>query len=290
MSAALRTLLGAVLLAAGGGANAQGGGVCGFDLATLTYAGTPRAQAACLLRPVAKWGKVASRPARLPAALAALVGEPMVGMAALERHLAARGIDEADVGGALAGTLSRANDGDAEAPAARYFVIHDTSWPALGNAARFPGNGSAALNKLDKYAGSDAVAHVFVNRKGETLTGHDFGVPWRATKFENDLLGPPGKGLYLHIELVQPRRRERSRKGPNDALAPSPGFTAAQYDKLALLYAAASARAGTWLVPAFHAVVDEGIPGAHDDPQNFELKKFDKALGVLNKALRKPPP
>ncbi|MES3024790.1 MAG: hypothetical protein V4857_24740 [Pseudomonadota bacterium] len=283
----MRMLLGAALLAIGGGARAQLPGGCGFDVATLTYAGTPREQAACLLRPVARWGEVASRPARLPAALAAIVGEPMDEGHALGQYLAARRVDEADIGGALAGKLSQANDGDAAATTARYFVIHDTSWPDLGNARRFPANKSAALNQLGNYAGPDAVAHVFVNRRGETLLGHDFGVPWRATKFENDLLGLAGKGLYLHVELVQPRRRDRSRKGKNDALAPSPGFTAAQYDKLALLYAAASARGGMWLVPAFHATVDEGIPEAHDDPQNFELRKFAEAVGSLRKTLRK---
>jgi hypothetical protein len=35
------------------------------------------------------------------------------------------------------------------------------------------------------------------------------------------------------------------------------------------------------MVPAFHAVIDEGIPDAHDDPQNFELAKFDAALRQL---------
>ena len=48
----------------------------------------------------------------------------------------------------------------------------------------------------------------------------------------------------------------------NDAQAPTPGFTAAQYDGLALLYVIASVRAGAWLVPAFHAPIDADIRGA----------------------------
>jgi hypothetical protein len=91
----------------------------------------------------------------------------------------------------------------------------------------------------------------------------------------------PAKGLFLHVELVQPRRRD-PRGGPgNDALAPTPGFTPAQYGTLALLYVVASVRAGRWLVPAFHATLDEGIPDAHDDPQRFDLARFDAAVGDL---------
>lgn len=73
------------------------------------------------------------------------------------------------------------------------------------------------------------------------------------------------------MELIQPRRRDPSGGANNDAFAPEPGFTAKQLDRLALLYVAASVRRGRWLLPAFHAAVDAGIPDAHDDPQNFDL-------------------
>ena len=36
--------------------------------------------------------------------------------------------------------------------------------------------------------------------------------------------------------------------------------------------------AGLWLIPAFHAAIDEGLPDAHDDPQNFDLPAFDAAV------------
>ena len=65
----------------------------------------------------------------------------------------------------------------------------------------------------------------------------------------------------------------------NDFQAPVPGFTPAQYDALALVYVVASVRAGRWLIPAFHAVIDEGIRNKHDDPQNFELQAFADSLG-----------
>jgi len=67
----------------------------------------------------------------------------------------------------------------------------------------------------------------------------------------------------------------------NDNVAPVPGFSDQQLDRLALLYVAASVRRGQWLIPAFHAVLDIGIPDAHDDPQNFDLGRWDSRLGAL---------
>jgi hypothetical protein len=58
-----------------------------------------------------------------------------------------------------------------------------------------------------------------------------------------------------------------------------------QYRRLALAYIAASVRAGHWMVPAFHAVIDEGIYDKHDDPQNFEFAKFNEAIDKLLKEM-----
>jgi hypothetical protein len=43
----------------------------------------------------------------------------------------------------------------------------------------------------------------------------------------------------------------------------------------------ASTRKEDWLIPSFHAVIDEGIKDAHSDPQNFELNKWVKAIQRL---------
>ena len=106
------------------------------------------------------------------------------------------------------------------------------------------------------------------------------------TKFARDNLQESAKGLQLHVELVQPRRSDPDGKIGNDAIAPEPGFTESQLDRLALLYLAASVRRGEWLVPAFHADLDAGIPDAHDDPQNFDLKLWGKRLAVLLKDVK----
>ena len=73
-------------------------------------------------------------------------------------------------------------------------------------------------------------------------------------------------------------------KTANDAIAPDPGFSDAQYERLALLYVAASVRRGEWLIPAFHAAIDSGFAGGHDDPQKFDLGKWAAAIAdLLNK-------
>lgn len=262
-------------------------GVCRFDRSALTFAGTPVEQARCLLRPVGEWGKIGSASPDLPPWLAARVGKAVdVTSNVLRERLRSLKVSEAAVGGSLEAPVSRARGGVADAPLARYFVIHDTSAPWIGD-GEFPADidRSPAVNDLGRYAGLDAVAHLFVNRKGGTLAGHDLSTPWRATKLESRVVGVPAKGLFLHVELVQPRRRD-PRGGPkNDAIAPTPGFTPAQYEKLALLYVVASVRAGLWLVPAFHATLDEGIVDAHDDPQHFDLVRFDTAVSDLVGAL-----
>jgi hypothetical protein len=261
-------------------------GPCGFDRAELQFAGDALAQARCLLRPVEAGGVLAQQPATLPASLVAVVGAPVGDLKPrLRRYLADRGVADAAVGGSLDAPLSRARDDDPAAPAARYFVLHDTSTPWLGDAPAFPPDDDPALNELARFAGPEAVAHVFVNRRGDTLLGHDFGVPWRATQFEVRRVGLPARGLFLHVELAQPRRRDPAGSARNDRIAPLPGFTDAQYAQMALLYAAASARRGDWLIPAFHAALDEGIAGAHDDPQHFDIDRFAGALQRLRDTL-----
>jgi hypothetical protein len=261
-------------------------GPCGFDATTLSFSGDALAQARCLLRPVATGGLLSRQPAALPPSLEALIGRTAGDLKPqLQRYLAQRHIGDAAVGGSLDAPLSHARDGDSEAPLARYFVLHDTSVPWLGDVATFPADDDPALNDLKRFAGPDAVAHVFINRLGETLQGHDFRVPWRATQLENRLVGVASRGLFLHVELAQPRRRDPAGSARNDLIAPTPGFTDAQYAQMALLYAAASARRGDWLVPAFHAAIDEGMADAHDDPQHFEIARFADALARLRETL-----
>lgn len=262
---------------------------CRFDASVLSFAGTASGQARCLLREVLPGGRVALEEAVLPPALQAWIDRPTGHWkSALRQLLRREGRSELSLGGPLDQGVSVARTPDGRPWPARYFVVHDTSWPLL-HAPAFPLRETFEVNDLGAYAHpTTAVAHVFVNRLGQTFAPHGLEEPWRATKLELQLVGEAAKGRFLHIELLQPRRRDPDLPGDNDALAPQPGFTAAQYEALALLYAAASVRAGRGLIPAQHAVIDEGLPQAHDDPQHFELAAFGEALARLTAQLDLP--
>jgi hypothetical protein len=254
-------------------------GPCHYDPENFSFAGDPVQQAACLIRPVARWGKLGPAMSSLPPVLADHVGRAsdLPNRSALAALLAELHLDR-QLGEALTDPISRAGDNDPNAPAARYLVIHDTSGPKFSS---FPADidENRKINNLARFHCSDSaeIAHVIVNRVGDLYVGHDMHLPWRSTKFERALnFGSELKGLFLHVELIQPRRG-----GRHDVVAPNPGFTTVQYDRLALIYTLASVRAGQWLIPAFHAVIDYDILDGHDDPQNFDLESFAHKLQML---------
>jgi hypothetical protein len=286
---------------------------CGFDRDALTFAGTPLEQAKCLLRHVRKGGELDSPLAVLPPPLEELIDQVVtVQVDALQRYLDAHGIGAWEIGGPLTQRLSRARNDDPTAPLAHYFVIHDTSIPSLCEAPDFPPDMDAPSwrwNSLDEYA-SFPEAHLFITRDGRSVgpQKRTFATPWRATKLERPREDLRTKGLFLHIENVLPRRCEPDPAAPaewscrrwdpleawwvcrNDRIGPDPGFSDAELDRLALVYTAASVRRGTWLIPAFHAAVDAGIPEAHDDPQNFDLARWAERLARLLAELARPAP
>jgi hypothetical protein len=272
-------------------------GLCRFDPARLSFAGAPMDQAKCLLRHVKKGASLDTNPAVLPTPLDTLIGSPVaITKQKLRAYLSAKAIQEAAIGGSLDQPVSRAKNNNPAAPFARYFVIHDTSTPNCSNKGecaelgKFPANRDDASwpyndARLVVKSNGSPVAHVFIGRTGVSKTGHDLNVPWRAVKLESATSGAPAKGLFLHVENVQPRIGDPAipppNKKANDLIASDPGFTAPQYERLALVYFAASLRRGEWLIPAFHAVIDSGISDAHDDPQNFDLAAWAGALKQL---------
>ena len=250
---------------------------CNFDAKTLQFAGTPIEQAKCLLRRVERGGGAASQE-ELPPTLSKVVGQAV----------------DIDVGKLSAELRRDRMPLPATTPVSEttdhfraiYFVIHDTSSPYLGEQS-FPAlfDTNARFNDVSEFLGKDAVAHLFNDRRGHVVVGHDFEVGWRATKLER-ILGERVRGRFLHVENLQPRREDPAGTPHNDRIGPIPGFTKRQYRTLALLYVLASARAGTWLIPAFHANIDRGIAEAHDDPQNFDLASFDRQLSRWLEKLR----
>jgi 3D (Asp-Asp-Asp) domain-containing protein len=240
---------------------------------------TAKEQAKCLLRPVQKFANLGAPLTSLPTPLDGLIDQPTNSTLTLEQvrtFLANKGIAEGDVGGSLSIALTRQ----------KYFVIHDTS-DFLANRTDFPANineESFSPNKLRQRV-TNKICHVYVNRAGNSAT---------AVVFES-LNPPPGtkfgschssqRTAFIHIENVQPRIRDRSVHFDNDAIAPNPGFSDNQLERLALLYIVASVRSGKWLIPAYHAPIDLGFPNAHDDPQNFELNRWAEKLNSLISAI-----
>lgn len=265
-------------------------GPCQFDPDLLAFAGDAKQQAACLTSPVAQFGTIGSPREDLPPAFADYVGKSreLPTPDALQKLLRERGIEQ-DF--ALDRPIAHANDNDPLSRSVTYFVIHDTSSPNyMGRPWPSDIDSDKSINNLGRYACANKIerAHVFINRPGEIMLAHDFSIPWRATKFEMAAVhGGALKGLFVHVELIQPRKRAPGRGWANDFLAPAPGFSPAQYDSLALIYAIASRRAGFWLIPAFHAVIDDGIWDKHDDPQNFDFTAFAERVDALRQGAKR---
>jgi hypothetical protein len=257
---------------------------CPFDSAD------EKALARCLIRPVLRGGHVGPTPGTLPAVLDGLIGHPMgIELDKLRGYLSDRGIEESSVGGAIHRDATRV----------RFFVIHDTSSPEV-TAASFPSNMNEAGwsgNNLSNWLRSDTPTHVFINHVGASGTKANYNEVVHATRYEagRDIADATRRrqaraqrsGLFVHHELVQPRRRSRSTSSYFD-IAPEPGFTAPQLERVALLYVIASYRSGRWLLPTFHCSLDATIAGAHDDPQNFDLDVWLGSLKTLLSNLGSP--
>ena len=266
---------------------AAGQGICarfrpaadGCDLSAA-----PKEQAKCLLRPVKKFGNLSTPLTSLPALLDTLIGQQTsvsFSRDAVKRFLAEKNISDQDLGGKLSVRISRP----------KYFVIHDTS-DFLSGSTDFPANinqDSWGPNKLSRRV-TNKVCHVYINRLGQSATAVPFEstTPPNGTKF--GFCHSAQRRDFLHIENIQPRISDRAVSSTNDALAPNPGFTDAQIERLALVYIVASVRSGKWLIPAYHSPVDLGYPNRHDDPQNFDLDKWTAKLGDLIEQIKSSGP
>lgn len=264
---------------------------CKIDEKTLLFVGKPIEQARCLLRPNKPSGVLSDELLKLPDFLENNIGKNVDKKLnnKLRKYLSTNKLDELSLGGSLDESLSIATLPNGEKIQALYFLIHDTSTPNYFK-ENFPNNineNSWKFNNLTSWL-KNPVAHIFVNRLGDSITTTPFDETVKkgwGTKFARDFLKIDGKGLQIHIELVQPRRSNLNLFKGNDQIAPEIGFTDLQYERLALLYICASVRRGTWLIPAYHSATDAGIKDAHDDPQNFDLVKFAEKLKILRKRL-----
>lgn|SRR5215469_5324700 len=236
---------------------------------------TPYDQARSLLRPVRRGGIYGPPLSELPQPLEDLVGKPVsLSVDLFRRYLTTEGIKEDDIGGSL----------NVAIPNARYFVIHDTS-SKIDRARAFPNNINDSSWRPNRMRSSIRPANVFVTRVGTSFTHSDFSHTELSTKYV--IRYRQRSNQFLNTELIQPRISGNSR-GTGDAVAPQPGFPVSQLERLAVIYVAASLRHGSWLVPAYHAVVDyefRNNPRMHDDPQNFSLDTWAELLGAVLKAI-----
>lgn len=261
---------------------------CRFKHQTFAFEGSALEQARCLLRKVLPLGNVSNTPAVLPAALQNLVGLACdLTEGQFASYLAAHGIQTSAIGGELDQPLSQTDGSAAPAARARYFVIHDTS--TLHRPGHFTAATATFPPSIDtaQWVGNDLAnahgmtTHVMIARTGLSATANNYRTAVRATKRERREF--PGNaaalsGLFLHHELVQPRLQNMSGV---DQFAPTPGFTPGQYERLAVCYFAAAVRGGSYLIPAFHCVLDVGIADGHDDPQIFDLEAWGAALEAV---------
>jgi hypothetical protein len=251
-----------------------------FDRNTMEYRGNKSVQAKKLLRKVEICGNITEKEAKIDTNFLKILNAKLgFSKEQLKGYLQKNLLSEIDLGGSIDSTVSYIVL-DGQKIYARYFVIHDVSSPTYKD--EFPKNiNDSTWNRNNPNTWNEKVAHVYLTRTGKTKTVTNFSEAWRATKFESKILGTISKGLFLHIEMVQPRLYPPGNEG-NAPVAPTPGFTDLQYQKLALLYICASLRKREWLVPAFHANIDESIKDAHDDPQNFEIDKFtNQVIGLM---------
>ncbi|MFA6277042.1 MAG: hypothetical protein WC622_09855 [Pedobacter sp.] len=258
-----------------------------FDTETMQFIGTKHQQATYLLRYVQKYAHLGDTLKTLPPFLDSILnGEiKVIRKRKLQKYLDRSTITDEEIGGSLDSPICAVSGVKAS-----YFAIHDTS-NFLTDSTAFPTNIDSVSwsgNRLDNKR-TFKLTHIFINRLGASITPNDLSRHIHATKFEspikNPLLNKSVVGSFIHIEVIQPRIADPGKK--NDAIAIIPGFTDLQYKRLALIYVAASLRKGEWLIPTFHAVLDDGIPDGHDDPQNFELEKFDQAINEIYHSLAK---
>lgn len=273
---ALTFILAGIALPLSGLQAAEFGG-CRFDSNAGQFRGNKGQQLDCLLKRVRPRGAGADvQP--IPAWLGAKVWTTFVPTTAqLNAALQAAGAD--------ASTLTpRLLTGDRTS--LRYFVIHDTSSPEI-SAPSFPANmntGAYSGNRLTGWRSMDGRINLIISRDGRSRPIVDWGATRNrpATKIEQSDRAGAWRRTFVHVENIQPRLKPA---GSWAWIAPEPGLSAAQEQRLALAYIIASARAGRWLMPAYHFNIDQGLPDGHDDPQKMNLASWSARVEAIAAAM-----
>lgn len=249
---------------------------CYWNSATMLFNGDPVEQAICLTPELSECGVPVKPSEALPPTLEELVGHTMeFSRELVEWYFTERGIRESELGGSLALRVSLVRG-----EPATFFVIHDTNGPDFGTRL-FPPDISISkrINNLRQFGRR---WHVIIGREGQSETLIDFFTPLRSTQFEVKKVGTRSKGRFLHVGLLQPVRT-----APDGAVTPSPPFTAAQYERLAQVYLAASRRAGRWLIPVYAAALNRKGREAVilGGPKGFNMTTWANAVRKVYRTL-----
>jgi hypothetical protein len=178
--------------------------------------------------------------------------------------------------------LCHADTDNPSAPAARYFVIHDTSFklkasetfdPAFINTTNWSGNRLATLPR--------GKTHIYITRLGQTLTDKSYLTPWRATQFELKPNHTRFRDCSCITSWCSPARVRAIPIRILLILVLRPSSMCGWLFNIVI----ASVRRGNWMVPTFHCVLDLGV-GTHDDPQRFDLAAWGAALDDVLAAVR----
>lgn len=258
-------------------ATAKDYGGCQFNKSREQFRGDKATQLNCLLRRVKIRGAGAD-PQPIPAWLTNNVWEvPKVTADKLAAYLSERNLSQSvTVPGPQ---ISR--------PRLRYFVIHDTSSPEI-NGTNLPAEiDTPEYNRRLLCCAFSSVrkkVNLIIGRDGASRLTIDWGAPRpsAATKIEMNSRAASARPIFVHVENIQPRAKPA---GSWAWIAPDPGLTPAQEERLALAYIVASVRAGRWLMPAYHFNIDAGLPDGHDDPQKMNLPgwtaQVEKIVGEI---------
>ncbi|NER16550.1 hypothetical protein [Spongiivirga citrea] len=282
----MKTIINLVLITLCSMSFGQSKAIKKFSLEDQQFIGTKLEQAQYLLKKVKPMGIVSKQDAMLPQFIESLMTDEVAipAIFKINMYLESKNLEYDHVGGSVLDDLSH----NAKGSQAKYFIIHDTSTPNFLK-RDFPdyiNEDSWKQNNVEVRWKHRKGPHAFVGRTGKIFFPIEFSSAYRATKFEFKALGKSiSRGLFIHIELVQPRKSKSGKWRDNDIIAPDPGFTTDQYQKLALLYICASIRVKNWLVPGYHAVLDQGIKNGHDDPQNFDLETFSAEIKTMLSAI-----
>lgn len=261
--------------------NAQILGGCKFDSQTLAFAGSVDEQLQCLLKKIKPKGAGANLQI-IPEWLKNNASKPVeIKEKQIINYLNSKQISLSEISVVL---------GYGNASSLKYFVIHDTSWPEeIGefpsdiNEASYRGNNFSMWNGDIK----DRV-HAIITRDGQSKIFNDWQSQRKKSgvKIETNNRIPQSRKVLAHVENVQPRIK------PSNTfawIAPEPGFSPRQEERLALLYVMASYRAGHWLIPAYHFNIDQGLPDGHDDPQNTDLQNWVTKISSISEQISSMP-